>query len=189
MPPKSKVTKADLIRAAVDLTRENGAAALNARAVAARLNISTQPIFSHYASMDALKADVISAANEHYQQYLSEDIHSGKYPPYKASGMSYIRFAKEERELFKLLYMRDRSNEQIKPTTEEIKPILQLIQTNTGLNEQDASLFHLEMWLIVHGIATMIATSYLELDQDMVSRILTDNYEGLKARFCRKDTI
>ena len=34
----------------------------------------------------------------------------GKYPPYKASGMAYIRFAKEEKELFKLLFMRDRSD-------------------------------------------------------------------------------
>ena len=32
---------------------------------------------------------------------------TGKYLPYKANGMVYIRFAREEKELFKLLFMYD----------------------------------------------------------------------------------
>lgn len=187
MPPKAKVTKPEIIQASVDLVRENGASALNARSLASKLGISTQPIFSNYTSMDALKEEVISAAGELYQSFIAQDIQSGNYPAYKASGMAYIRFAKEETELFKLLFMRDRSDELITENAEELKPILQLIQANTGLDEQHASLFHLEMWITVHGIATMIATSYLELDWDMISRILTDSYEGLKTRFCGKD--
>lgn len=187
MPPKAKVTKPEIIRASVDLVRESGAYALNARSLAAKLGISTQPIFSNYTTMDALKADVISAADKLYQQFIAQELQSEKYPAYKASGMAYIRFAREETELFKLLFMRDRSSEQIARNSEEFKPLLRLIQSNTGLDEQTAALFHLEMWITVHGIATMIATSYLELATDMISRILTDSYEGLKARFCRKD--
>lgn len=186
MPPKVKVTKDDIIRAAVDVIRDNGAAALNARAVASKLGTSTQPIFSNYESMDTLKADVIASANDIYHHYLECDMSSGKYPVYKASGIAYIRFAKEERELFKLLFMRDRSNERIADNVEEMKPLLQIIQKNTGLGEQDAFIFHIEMWVYVHGIATMIATSYLELDWETVDRILTDAYLGLKERYCRR---
>ena len=187
MPPKVKVTKEDIINAAAHVIRENGAAALNARAVAARLGASTQPIFSHYNTMEALKNDVISYANEIYQSFLQRDMTSGEYPAYKGSGMAYIRFAREERELFKLLFMRDRSNEEIPQSFDEIKPIIQIIQKSTGLSEEDASMFHLEMWVYVHGIATMIATSYLEWDGDMISKMLTDGYEGLKARYCGKE--
>jgi hypothetical protein len=39
----------------------------------------------------------------------------------------------------------------------------------------------------VHGIATMIATSYLEWDLDTVSEVLTDAYVGLKYRFSQKN--
>ncbi len=187
MPPKAKVTKNEIIQTAVALIRENGSDALNARALAAKLGISTQPIFSNYASMEALKEDVISAAGALYQSFAIQDLQSGNYPAYKASGMAYIRFAREETELFKLLFMRDRCGEQITQNSEDLKPILRLIQANTGLNEQEASLFHLEMWITVHGIATMIATSYLELDMETISRILTDCYQGLRARFCGKD--
>lgn len=32
---------------------------------------------------------------------------SGEYPPYKASGMAYIDFARREKHLFRLLFMRN----------------------------------------------------------------------------------
>lgn len=184
MPPKAKVTKEDIIHAAADVIREDGAAALNARAVASRLGTSTQPIFSHYNTMEALKTDTISYADELYQSFLQRDMTSGEYPVYKASGIAYIRFAREEKELFKLLFMRDRSKEKIPQNLDEIRPMVQIIQKNTGLSEQDAAMFHLEMWVYVHGIATMIATSYLEWNGDMISKMLTDGYMGLKERYC-----
>ena len=108
----------------------------------------------------------------------------GKYPPYKASGMAYIRFAKEEKELFKLLFMRDRSGERVGENKEEIRPLLEIIRQNLGLS--DAYFFHLEMWIYVHGIATMLATSYLELDEEFISRVMTDGYEGMKARYGKR---
>lgn len=35
---------------------------------------------------------------------MSEDAAKGEYPPYKANGMGYIRFTREEKELFKILF-------------------------------------------------------------------------------------
>ena len=111
MPPKVKVSKEDIINTAVDIVRNSGADAINARALASLLDCSTQPIFSNFASMDELHFAVLEKADAIYNKYIQREIESKKYPPYKASGMAYIRFAKEEKELFKLLYMRDRSNE------------------------------------------------------------------------------
>lgn len=99
--------------------------------------------------------------------------------------MAYIRFEKEEKELFKLLFMCDRTHENIGDDKEERKPLLELIQQKLGLNEESAYLFHLEMWIYVHGIATMLATSYLEWDDEFISRVVTDGYEGLKTRYVK----
>ncbi len=112
MPPSVKVTKEEIINATVDIVRKNGAQAINARTVAAVLNCSTQPIFSNFETMDELRFAVMEKADKIYNEYLSREIESEKFPAYKASGMAYIRFAKEEKELFKLLFMRDRSNEE-----------------------------------------------------------------------------
>ena len=54
MPPKVKITKEDIIRTAVDLVRQRGIDAINARAIATALSCSTQPIFSNFATMDEL---------------------------------------------------------------------------------------------------------------------------------------
>ncbi len=58
---------------------------------------------------------------------------------------------------------------------------------NLTLSEDEAYLFHLESWLFVHGIAAMLATSYLNWDTDFISRALTDAYQGLKHRFTNKE--
>ena len=184
MPPKVKVTKEEILLAALDTVREGGEASLNVRAVASRLGVSTQPVFSNYESMDALRADVTQYANRLYTQRTKELMASGRYPPYKASGMAYILFAQEERELFKLLFMRNRDGKQKRENDfDNVGYIIDLIQKNLNIDRETANLFHLEMWTFVHGIATMYATNYLELDTDTVDKMLTDAYEGLSKRF------
>ena len=115
--------------------------------------------------------------------YLSKE--EGRKEPlaYRGMGRAYIRFAKEEPHLFKLLFMRDRSGEKIEENREELRPLIDLIKANLGISEDDAYMFHLEMWIYVHGIATMAATSYLDWGDEFVSSVLTDAYTGLKYRF------
>jgi len=183
MPPKVKITKEDILAAALALVREEGEGALNARALAARLECSTQPIFSNFATMESLRLAVAEKAELLYCEYIKEEAERGGFPPYKASGMAYIRFAKEERELFKLLYMRDRSGEAIPDSSELTDAMESIVHENTGLCGEDTKLFHLEMWAYVHGIAAMLATGFLDLDRELISRMLTDSYNGLRKQF------
>ena len=183
MPPKVKVTKEDIIHTAVTIVRNSGAQAINARTVAAALNCSTQPVFSNFATMEELRLAVVEQADCLCQAYMRREMESGKYPAYKASGMAYIRFAKEEKELFKLLYIRDRSGEVIPEEAGLTGEMQTMVQNNTGLDETDAKLFHLEMWAYVHGIATMFATGFLDLEWELVSRMLTDAYQGLRKQY------
>lgn len=183
MPPKVKVTKEDIINAAVDLVHSSGAQAINARTIASALNCSTQPVFSNFATMDELRLAVVESADVLCQEYMRREVESGEFPTYKANGMAYIRFAKEEKELFKLLYMRDRSGESIPEGTELTDEMESIVHNNTGLSGADAKLFHLEMWAFVHGIATMFATGFFDLDWELVSRMLTDSYQGLRKQY------
>ena len=183
MPPKVKITKEEIVRAAVEIVRQEGAQAINARTIAAALNCSTQPVFSNFATMEDLRHAVMIHAYELSQEYMQREIATGNYPVYKSSGMAYIRFAKEEKELFKLLYMCDRAGEPIPENTELFQQMETIVQDHTGLKDSSAHLFHLEMWICVHGIATMFATSYLDLDWELVSKILSDTYMGLRKQY------
>lgn len=183
MPPKVKTTKEAIIDAAVEIVRADGAQALNARTVAARLACSTQPVFSNFATMQDLRLAVVEQADALCQKYMQQEISTGAYPAYKATGMAYIRFAKEETELFRLLYMRDRTEEDPRAELDIGGEMEALIRQNTGLGPQEAKLFHLEIWACVHGIASMFATGFLDLPWELVSNMLTDIYQGLKKQY------
>lgn len=186
MPPKAKITKNDIVQTAITIVRQQGAQAINARNIASALNCSTQPIFSNFATMDELRLAILEEAENLYQAYMQREIESGAYPAYKASGMAYIRFAKEEKELFKLLYMRDRSDESIPEQTALTDQMETMVHNNTGLTGMDARLFHLDIWACVHGIATMFATGYLDLDWELVSKIITNTYQGLRKQYLKE---
>ena len=183
MAPKAKTAKEAIIDAAVEIVRQSGEQALNARTVAARLGCSTQPVFSNFDNMQQLRLAVVEWADRLCQDYIQREISSGAYPAYKATGMAYIRFAKEEKELFRLLYMRDRSKEDPQSELELSGEIEAIIQKNTGLDPQTIQLFHLEIWTCVHGIATMFATGFLDLPWELVSNMLTDLYQGLRKQY------
>ena len=185
MPPKVKVTKNDVIDSALRLCREHGADAINARSIATSLGCSTQPIFSNFESMEALKNETIAAAYALYLGFCNDEMESGKYPKYKAFGMAYVRFAKEERELFKLLFMRDRTGEDLSPSP-DFEESARLIAEANGISLDTARLMHLEMWSCVHGVGVMTATSFLPLDDELISNMLSDVYQGLRKRHAKE---
>ncbi len=183
MPRNYLFTKEQVLAAALALTRKKGFSAVSARSLGEQLGTTSRPIFSHFENMADVQRGIIGAANALYQSFRKEEIASGKYVPYKANGMAYIRFAKEEKELFKLLFMRDRSQESIKENPEEMDALIGLICKQVRIDKEEARLFYLEMWAFTHGIASMIATNYLDWDEAFISRALTDGYEGLKRRY------
>ena len=187
MPPKVKITKKDIIKTALELVEQNGDDSLNARSIAAALNCSTQPVFSNFQSMEELQREVVNAAYEKYMDFLRREAESGKYPEYKAFGMAYIRFAKEEQQLFRLLFMCDRRGKELIPT-DDFDASVRIIMDKNGITKEKAELMHLEMWTCVHGIATMLATSFLSLDWDVISNILTDVYQGIRKRHLSEES-
>ncbi len=187
MPPKIKISKEDIVEASLELVRKNGIDAINARAIATELNCSTQPIFSNFSTMEELQEAVVSAGYKIYLDYLKREAEMEKYPIYKSFGMAYIRFAKEEKELFKLLFMRDRKEKELIPTL-DFDAAVKIIMDNNGISKEKATLMHLEAWTCVHGIGTMLATSFISLDWELISNILTDVYQGLRMRHLSEET-
>ncbi len=183
MPRNFLFTKEEILNAAMDLTREKGFSAVTARALGTKLGTSHRPVFSYFENMADVQDAIIKEAMKLYLSYLEEDIAGGKYPPYKASGMGYIRFAREEKELFKLLFMRDRNIEDKNKLPEETEMIIDIICRQVKITRERAKLFYLEMWACVHGLATMIATGFYDWSEELCSQTLTDMYQGLKYKY------
>lgn len=183
MPPKAKISKEDIVNTAI-LMVKNGED-LNARNIASRLECSTQPIFSNFANMDELKDAVLNRCEKIYVEFTKNEIKKNDYPVYKMMGMAYIEFARQEKEFFKLLYMR-KANDGSQSNSGLFDESIELLEKDLGLTKEDATLFHLEIWVFVHGIASMHATGYLELERSLISKMLSDVYNGLKTQFVKK---
>ncbi|MBR2622073.1 MAG: TetR/AcrR family transcriptional regulator [Clostridia bacterium] len=188
MPPKVKITKQEIVAATLSLLREQGEQAMNARSIAAAIGCSTQPIFSNFDSLDDLQKAVYAAAYDHYYGFLTREMESGQYPPYKAFGMAYIRFAKEEKQLFRVLFMCDRKGQDLLPSSDYSQSVDMIMKAN-GISKEEAERWHLEMWCFVHGIGTILATSYLSLDPELISSMLSDVYHGLRAKYVKEETV
>lgn len=184
MPRQFRFTKDEIIDASITIVREKGFKAISAREIGKALKSSSKPIFSLFENMEEVNNEIIKRAYTIYTQYIENAMKENKWPKYKASGMAYISFAKEEKELFKLLFMRDRTNEEVEKLN--FSPFTEILEKQLGITKEEAELFHLEMWICVHGIASMIATSFLDLDEETISNILSDNFLGLKNRFLEK---
>ena len=181
MPPVQKTGKDEIINAAFDIVRKDGFCNLNARAIAKKLGVSTQPIFSNFKNMEDLKMEIVRKASALYFSMLEEEEKSSKYP-YKARGMGYIRFAKEEKNLFRLLFM-DKRSPDVKFPTDDASKEIELISNSLSFAEDKASRMHALLWFFVHGIASLIVTESLKLSEEDISAALTDTYLGLKSRF------
>lgn len=187
MPPKVKVTQDQIIQAAMDIVRESGIDALNARALAKQLDCSIQPIFKNFETMGSLKQALLEKAQKIYDAYTQKGMQNSN--PFLGIGLGYIQFAQEEKNLFKLLFM---TNE-FKQTSliqiikdDENQEVVKLVAQLSGLSLVLSEQLFIDVWLITHGIASMCATNDIELSLDEVTTILRGAFAGFKHQLLKE---
>lgn len=181
MPAKKIVHKQDVLNAALDLIREKGENALSARDIATMLNCSTQPLYSIFKNMGELDDAVRQAVAGVLDEYMERELKSGKYKANKAIGMGYIRFAAEEKNLYRFLYMR-KPHEKSDINVDMTKKSMGFIKERNGIDDAAAAGYFVEIWIFCHGIASMIAAEILEFDEERIAEITSDVAEGLDLR-------
>ncbi len=179
MPPKARLSRQTILEGAIILTEQEGIDALTAKSLAQQLHCSTQPIFWYYDSLDEVRQDVEQYAQNLVESYLKQTIEGE--PPYKAVGINYIRFADEHKHLFRMLYMSDKSGQDILNTEQNLPFIAKALNSQYKADEHTSRRIVKEMWLFAHGIATMLATSTAQFTKQEVSQMLTDVFRGLLA--------
>lgn len=106
MPPKAKFTRQEIIDAAVDIARRAPLEAVTAQELASVLGTSTRPVFTYFRTLEEVRAAVVEEAGKIYGRYVERGLSMN--PPFKGYGMETIRFAREEPNLFRLLFLRRR---------------------------------------------------------------------------------
>ena len=103
MPAVRRISRDAIVDAAVEVLRQGGFSAVNARSVAKKLGCSTQPIYSSFQNMDELKAALRARAIALHTQRVQDSLraHEGNDTRYSSYGMGFVKFAAEEKQLFR----------------------------------------------------------------------------------------
>ena len=167
MPAPKKVTREDILVGALNTLRESGFASVNARSIAKKLGCSTQPIYLSFKNMDELKNELTKRAIQEHSSRVKvsmkeQNIQWSRYCSY---GMGLVRFAKEEKQLFRFLYLEEGQNGKQQDDI-HIPQIIRVIQEDYGYSEEIACQFHRDMTFYSFGIAVMVNKGSLEISID-----------------------
>lgn len=160
MPPTVRFTRDAVLHAACQLMRREGIEALNARAIAKELGGSTQPIFRLFTNMEDLRRELILYVARQFQAHAEADMAQSD-SPYIQLCTTYLLYGRDEPELFKLLFMRDRVSEGQYSDQTNFGLVFNIIKKETPLDDETALRFFERTWLFIHGLAVCIATKYI----------------------------
>lgn len=160
MPPTVRFTRDAVLNAACQLMRRKGIEALNARAIAKELGGSTQPIFRLFTNMEDLHRELILYVARQFQAHAEADMAQSD-SPYIQLCTTYLLYGRDEPELFKLLFMRDRVSEGQYSDQTNFYLVFNIIKKETPLDDETALRFFERTWLFIHGLAVCIATKYI----------------------------
>ena len=173
MPPKFKFKREEIVEAAVNLTRRGGVDAVTARGIAGELGVSTQPIFTCFKNMEEAKEEVRIYAEKLCHNYLEKGVEATI--PFFGFGMAYIRFAKEEPELYKMLFINpDKKGESMLETLSGIRLIvINSIEKTYRFNEKESKRLFRDLWLVAHSISTLCVGGICPYSDEEIAKILT----------------
>ena len=182
MPAAKKVSKDEILDAANNVLRYDGYSAINARRVAKKLGCSTQPIYFSFRNMNELKAALTERAIQMHTQHVRDSlrIHAGNDSRYSSYGMGFVKFAAEEKQLFRWLYL---EGEQLGPYQNDVllSEVIAVIVDEFGYSEEVARRFHQDMVYFTYGLAILANTDHLHLTEPELREALRREFRALIA--------
>lgn len=172
MPPLKKYTKEEIINVAYKIVEEEGFDGINARHIAKKLGCSVQPIFHNFTSMEEVKKEVTKKMYNKYKEYMTN--HKNPEKVYKQQGMSYIKFARDYKEFFKILFMQPTNLEAEAFITSDSasKDIITSGQKLTGFSYEKQKKFHVRVWIFTHGLACLVAMGTIKVTESELENLL-----------------
>ena len=183
MPPKARVTRDMILDAAFDLVRAEGHQALNVRTLARRLGCSTQPILYNFATVEELKDAVYGKADEfHTASILPRE---GAGPNALLSlGLHYVRFAHEEKHLFRFLFESNRFGGMDMDALLRgpgVGELVEVLAGGLGCGAEEAEKVFLTFFAVAHGLASLLCHNAMDYDETECAAMLETVFNGALA--------
>lgn len=179
MARKVTITKESILKAAFDLLQQEGRENVTARKLAAKANCSTQPIFRIYNNMEELEEELFGCAVEYFEAYYALFPKENEIP-FVNLGLAYICFAKDNQNLFRLLFMAGNRH------GKTVYELLDGKDSNVGRELErakeygcmDSEEMFMKMWIFIHGTAVLSLTKDLTADMRQLADLLENVFRS-----------
>lgn len=180
MSKPTKITKEIILEKALEIIRTQGIEKVSNREIAKKLNSSIRPIYYQFKNSEELYNELLMKMETYFYSFLLdneiEDI-----PKYKQIGINYIKFAKEEPNIFKALFMKKNNLvvENFIGQIKEFKEIEKFVKVSTNLKNEEIKSFHVKMWIFTHGLATLVASNTINFNDQQIRDLLSYEFQAL----------
>ncbi len=178
MTQRLTYTREAIAEAAFQLAREKGWAAVTARSLARKLGSSTMPIYSSMSSLRQIEREVRARAEALLLDYQRRPFTGD---PALNKAMGYVAFARDQKNLFRFLYVDrplppGRKGKAGRP----VASLEELLQSDKVPNLADQTRVALQdprilkSWIFTHGLASMIGSGVLDLSDEQIRELLLE---------------
>lgn len=184
MAVKSIINKEELLNVALKMVEANGLESINARSLASAAGISTKPIYRLYKSLDDLKNDVNEIIKKEYDEFITKRVDNKN--ALITVCVAYVEFAGMHKNYFRSMFLSnnlswnsvdDVLNEKWNQST-----IINLVNKQSLSFDEAKNLF-MNVWLYANGLATLIASNDLTIDnKEILVRIVKVYKEFAKTK-------
>lgn len=188
MPKKMSIDQEKIIATALAVTIREGLINVTARAVAKEAQCSTQPIYSQFKDIEALKMAVVEKAFERLQEDYMKPFEGED--PFLKMGIGTLRFARELPELYKALFITEPQGLRL---TEEFKRRSKTAMIDiaaTGKDMEDKSLevtasIHEKLSIFTHGLAIQLMGDSTRYTDDTLKKLLNEAWDAFEGFYKR----
>lgn len=178
MAPKSKINAEMISEVSYEILKKEGEGAVNARSIASGLECSTQPIYSYFKDMNELISVLLEMAKNDFIKTIKSSIEDEN--PFLSLTSSYIRFAHDNKNVFKFLffshYSDDVGPEGVYKAIITVCPEEKLFGKFSKMNNI-TSLGYMEafinVWSYVHGVASLSTVGHKTNDELFEKTVLS----------------
>ncbi len=165
------------------IIEKDGWEGVSARSVAAKLGISTQPLYREFGDMEGLKTAATVRGFEMFSEYLGSDA--------LEQASKYVMFACERGKLFNFLF-RNRHNAfsgltELSHNLLQSTGIIDKLSKITGLTGEDVYSLHLKLWMTLHGLACFAVDNGGSVTADEVKKLTAEMTHALTDYIKRRD--
>ena len=175
MPRQPRFSKKDIVAAGLEIVRASGFDAVSARALGKELGTSSSPMFTMFNDMNEVMDAIRMAAEDAF--FARMEGVTDYFPAFKEFGLRLVAFAKEDPNVFQILFLGKDSRPEIAESI--ARKCLNSVEQGYGLSKEQAELLFWQMWPVACGIAALCIKHSEDFPEEAVSKTLSYHFTGI----------